>query len=235
MNRQAENNWLPLEWFAEPVAGKSFALNSAIPRITSDLVALVDDDHRIPDDFLVNICRVADAQPDTALFCGRILPDWDGTEPGWVRDDGDYKIYPPPIPCFELGDVAHFVTGDEITPGGGNLFVRREVFGRVGEFSTELGPQGHDLGGGEDTAFVLRPCAQGVRMSVLARCCSISLCRPRTAEAGFSHTFCISANICGRCALGRAPARCPPMYGGSSQPMALTRYCHSGRTGDGST
>lgn len=160
----AGNEWLSLEWFAEPVAGKSFALNSAIPRITSDLIVLVDDDHRVSRDFLVNICRVADAQPDATLFCGRILPDWDGTEPGWVRDDGDYKIYPPPIPHFELGEVAHFVSGDEITPGGGNLFVRREVFGRVGEFSTDLGPRGHDLGGGEDTAYVLKALAQGVRL-----------------------------------------------------------------------
>lgn len=160
----AENKWLSLEWFAEPVAGKSFALNSAIPRITSDLVALVDDDHRVPEDFLVNICSVADTQPDASLFCGRILPDWDGTEPGWVHADGEYKIYPPPIPYFELGEMAHFVSGDEITPGGGNLFVRREVFGRVGEFSTELGPRGHDLGGGEDTAYVLKALAQGERL-----------------------------------------------------------------------
>lgn len=186
---KAENNWLPLEWFAEPLAGKSFALNSAIPRITSDLIALVDDDHRIPADFLVNICHVANAQPDTALFCGRILPDWDGTEPGWVRDDGGYKIYPPPIPCFELGDAAHFVTGDEITPGGGNLFIRREVFGRVGEFSTELGPRGHDLGGGEDTAFVLKALAQGVRLYYSPDIVQYHYVDPERLKPGFLMRF----------------------------------------------
>jgi arylsulfatase A-like enzyme/GT2 family glycosyltransferase len=183
------NKWLSLEWFAEPVAGKSFALNSAIPRITSDLTALVDDDHRVPKDFLVNICRVADAQPDASLFCGRILPDWDGTEPGWVRDDGDYKIYPPPIPYFELGEVAHFVTSDEITPGGGNLFVRREVFGRVGEFSTDLGPRGHDLGGGEDTAYVLKALAQGMRLYYTPDIVQYHYVDPERLELGFLMRF----------------------------------------------
>jgi arylsulfatase A-like enzyme/GT2 family glycosyltransferase len=158
------NKWLSIEWFAEPVAGKSFALNSAIPRLTSDLTALVDDDHRVHKDFFVKICSVADAQPDASLFCGRILPDWDGTEPGWVQAEGEYKIYPPPIPYFELGEVDHFVSSNEITPGGGNLFVRHNVFGLVGEFSTDLGPRGHDLGGGEDTAYVLKALAQGERL-----------------------------------------------------------------------
>jgi len=185
----AGNERLPIEWFAEPVAGKSFALNSAIPRITSDLIALVDDDHRVPKDFLVNICRVADAQPDAALFCGRILPDWDGTEPGWVRDDGDYKIYPPPIPYFELGEAAHFVSSDEITPGGGNLFVRREVFGRVGDFSTDLGPRGHDLGGGEDTAYVLKALAQGVRLYYAPDIVQYHYVDPERLKLGFLMRF----------------------------------------------
>jgi arylsulfatase A-like enzyme/GT2 family glycosyltransferase len=158
------NEWLSLEWFAEPTAGKSHALNSAFPRISADLVALVDDDHRVPADFLVNICRAAEAHPEATLFCGKILPDWDGTEPNWAHEGGSYKVYPPPIPYFDLGTGAHFLSPDETTPGGGNLFVRREVFGRVGEFSTDLGPRGHDLGGGEDTAYVLKALGQGERL-----------------------------------------------------------------------
>ena len=184
-----ENQWLPLEWFAEPVAGKSFALNSAIPRVTSDLIALVDDDHRVPDDFLVKICTVADAQPDASLFCGKILPDWDGTEPGWVQAEGEYKIYPPPIPYFELGEANHFVSSNEITPGGGNLFVRREVFGHVGEFSGDLGPRGHDLGGGEDTAFVLKALAQGERLYYAPNIIQYHFVDPERLKLGFLIRF----------------------------------------------
>ena len=40
---------LPLAWLAEPVPGKSNALNTALPRIDGDIVAFVDDDHRVDD------------------------------------------------------------------------------------------------------------------------------------------------------------------------------------------
>lgn len=189
IDQAAAKGWLSLEWFAEPVAGKSFALNSAIPRITSDLTALIDDDHRVHKDFLVNICSTADTQTDASLFCGRILPDWDGTEPGWVHADGDFKIYPPPIPYFELGKMAHFVSSDEITPGGGNLFVRSSVFRRVGEFSTDLGPRGHDLGGGEDTAYVLKALAQGEHLYYTPDIVQYHYVDPERLKLGFLMHF----------------------------------------------
>jgi glycosyltransferase involved in cell wall biosynthesis len=34
---------LNLEWFSEPVPGKSNALNSAIPKLTANIIAMVDD------------------------------------------------------------------------------------------------------------------------------------------------------------------------------------------------
>jgi hypothetical protein len=37
------------------------------------------------------------------------------------------------------------------------------VFELAGQFSTELGPHGHDLGGGEDSEYVLRALMRGVR------------------------------------------------------------------------
>lgn len=162
--QQASNQgWLPLTWFAEPTPGKSFAINASIPRIeTSDLVAFVDDDHRVDENYLASICKAADDYPKATLFCGRILPDWDGSEPAWVHDDGPYKIYPLPIPRQELGPTPRLVTIDTgPLPGGGNLILRTTVFKRVAGFSTELGPKGHDLGGGEDSAFIANTLNKG--------------------------------------------------------------------------
>jgi arylsulfatase A-like enzyme/GT2 family glycosyltransferase len=160
----AERGDLPLEWFAEPRPGKSFALNSAVPRIAAELVAFVDDDHRVDADYLAAACRAADAYPAATMFSGRILPDWDGTEPAWVHDEGPFKIRPLPIPRADAGPVPKEITVDDPTPGGGNLAVRRGVLDRVGRFSTELGPHGHDLGGGEDRDFVLRAFAAGEKL-----------------------------------------------------------------------
>jgi len=160
----ADRSWLPLDWLAEPQPGKSHALNRAIPELHSDLVALVDDDHRVDENYLTAICSAAESYPDATLFCGRILPDWDGSEPAWVHETGPYRIYPLPVPVQDQGDTPHPVGLEGPKPGGGNLILRRAVFDRVGGFATELGPQGHNLGGGEDTDFIVRTLNAGEQM-----------------------------------------------------------------------
>ncbi|MGA7180849.1 MAG: sulfatase-like hydrolase/transferase [Thiobacillaceae bacterium] len=154
-----------LDWLAEPRPGKSFALNTAIRRVrSSDIVTFVDDDHRVDENYLVEICQAAETYPDITMFCGRILPEWDGTEPRWVHDEGSYRIRPLPIPRSDGGPAPYELTPHDATPGGGNLFLRGDVFDRAGEFPTELGPRGHDLGGGEDSLFVERALSRGERL-----------------------------------------------------------------------
>ncbi|MDB4409753.1 glycosyltransferase, partial [Gammaproteobacteria bacterium] len=151
-----EKDWLPLAWLEEATPGKSHALNRAIPELHSELIAFVDDDHRVDENYLIGICAAADSNPVATLFCGRILPDWDGSEPAWVHDTGPYRIYPLPVPRQEYGESERSIGHEGPIPGGGNLFLRRQLFDDIGGFSTELGPKGHNLGGGEDTDFVVR-------------------------------------------------------------------------------
>jgi len=162
--QMAEKDWLPLIWLEEATPGKSHALNHAIPELLSELVAFVDDDHRIDKNYLVSICNAAGSYPDAILFCGRILPDWDGSEPAWVHDTGPYRIYPLPVPRQDHGKTSHPIGLEGPIPGGGNLFLRKTLFDRIGTFATELGPQGHNLGGGEDTDFVLRALNSGEQL-----------------------------------------------------------------------
>ncbi|MHB9101383.1 MAG: sulfatase-like hydrolase/transferase [Sulfuricella sp.] len=162
--QQATNAWLPLRLIEVPTPGKSHALNRAIPEIDTELAAFVDDDHRVDENYLVAIEQAAQAWPDAGLYCGRILPDWDGSEPAWVHDEGPYRIYPLPVPRYDQGSQPKTITAEEgPIPGGGNLVVRRHVFELTGQFSTDLGPHGHDLGGGEDSEYVLRALTRGVR------------------------------------------------------------------------
>jgi GT2 family glycosyltransferase len=164
VHSQADLQRLPLRWIEEPRPGKSQALNTAIPQVSAEVIAFVDDDHRVDPGYLTAVCAAAHEYPDTDLFCGRILPDWDGTEPDWVHDQGQYRIYPLPVPRFELGTRAMPVTPGTATPGGGNLAIRRELYDRVGPFLLELGPHGHDLGGAEDIEWVRRAIAGGARL-----------------------------------------------------------------------
>jgi glycosyltransferase involved in cell wall biosynthesis len=161
---QAADGRLPLCWLAEPTPGKSNALNKALPLIEADIAAFVDDDHRVAPDYLLEIARAAEVHPDADLFCGRILPDWDGSEPAWVHDTGPYRIYPLPVPRFDLGPDSCELTADIAIPGGGNLFLRRPWLARVGRFATDFGPIGHNLGGAEDLEWVIRALRMGAKL-----------------------------------------------------------------------
>ncbi len=155
---------LALEWFREPRPGKSNALNSALARVDGDLVAFVDDDHRVDPRYLAAVCEAADTFPQADIFCGRILPDWDGTEPAWVHDKGPYRIYPLPVPHFDIGPQPRPWRDEDPIPGGGNLFLRTSWLHRVGRFATELGPTGHNLAGSEDKDWMLRALGMGARL-----------------------------------------------------------------------
>ncbi|WP_018077006.1 sulfatase-like hydrolase/transferase [Thiobacillus denitrificans] len=160
--RQQAEGLLPLSLIEVPTPGKSHALNAAIGRIETELTTFVDDDHRVDAGFLAAIEQAVHRWPDAGLYCGRILPDWDGSEPAWVHDEGPYRIYPLPVPRYDQGDTPRLITAAAgPIPGGGNLTVRRRVFDAMGRFSTELGPHGHDLGGGEDSEYVLRALSRG--------------------------------------------------------------------------
>ncbi len=100
------HGWLPLQLIEVPTPGKSHALNRAIPEIDTELTAFVDDDHRVDENYLIAIEQAAQTWPDAGLYCGRILPDWDGSEPAWVHDEGPYRIYPLPVPRYDQGDAA---------------------------------------------------------------------------------------------------------------------------------
>lgn len=155
---------LPLRWIAEPKAGKSHALNRALPEVNTPLLAFVDDDQRVDKGYLKGIRDAALAAPEAALVCGRLLPDWDGSEPAWVHEQGRYRIYPLPVPTFDLGPLPRWLAADVAVPSGGNAIVRTPWVERIGPFSTELGPVGHDLGGSEDSEWFLRGLKLGARL-----------------------------------------------------------------------
>ena len=85
----AKNSKFKIKPLKEPRKGKTFALNTAINKAAGELLAFVDDDHIVSPGYFKAIRSALANYPDFNLFCGRITPNWDGTEPhGFMMTPG---------------------------------------------------------------------------------------------------------------------------------------------------
>lgn len=162
-----EHQYLRLRWIEEALPGKSHALNAAIRETRHEALCFIDDDQLVDAHFLTALAEGLAKHPEYGILCGKMNPAWDGSEPGWVHERGRYFIPIRPFPEYDFGDVPKDIPPGHKLPSGGNVTVRRQVFEQVGNFSTDLGPQGHNLMGGEDHEFLARCLAQGVRILYL--------------------------------------------------------------------
>jgi GT2 family glycosyltransferase len=164
-NFRNRTNKFQVRYMHEENLGKSFALNSSIQLSSGSILAFVDDDHIVGEDYMTELIKAVEEYNNHSIYCGRVLPNWDGSEPQWVHDDRIYPIRPYPIPRFDMGERPLEIKENEtFLPGSGNLVVKKEVFERVGLFSRELGPKGHNLRGGEDIEFVRRALRDGEKI-----------------------------------------------------------------------
>ncbi len=162
--RQTPQDRLSVSWIEEPQPGKSHALNAAIAHAKHEALCFIDDDQVVEPGFIAALTAALGSHPDDDIFCGRIWPAWDGSEPAWVHAKPPHAIPIRPFPEFDLGHESRRLGPEERRPSGGNITVRRRVFERIGGFSVELGPTGHNLAGGEDHEFLQRAVDAGFRI-----------------------------------------------------------------------
>lgn len=179
-------NNLAIDWIEEPRAGKSYALNAAIAHTTHEVLCFIDDDQTVEPGFLTALQAGIDQYPEAAIYCGRIWPAWDGSEPGWVHTEGEYAIPIRPFPEFDLGPESRVLAPGERLPSGGNIAVRRAVFETTGTFSVELGPTGHNLAGGEDHDFLKRAVAQKFTLRYLPAMRQLHAIDPTRMSTGYT-------------------------------------------------
>ncbi|RMG30819.1 MAG: glycosyltransferase [Gammaproteobacteria bacterium] len=169
----------------EPRLGKAHALNRALGAVCGTHLVFVDDDHRLRPDFFRALVEGMRTHPGALLYCGRVLPDWTGEEPPWVRETGRWAIRPPPVPCQDWGETSRVLDGAGRLPGGGNLVVARTLAARLGPFRTDLGPRGHDLYGGEDGEWLQRALARGLGVRYLPGVVQYHYVDPQRLRLGY--------------------------------------------------
>ena len=151
---------LPLQFITEPKLGKNIALNTGLAMVEGDLTVLTDDDVFPNADWLVQLRKAADAQPDYSIFGGVIVPRWELPPPEWLGWLSLGPIFTVTPSWMKEGPLRP----DQITlVQGPNMLVRTSVFKSGARFDGAIGPRGSSYPMGSETEFVLRLGAQGHR------------------------------------------------------------------------
>lgn len=140
---------LPLTRVLEPVAGLSHARNRALSEATGDVIAFLDDDARVAEQWLEALAGSVARRQDGVAFGGPVDP-WFPHEP-----DPDlvaaYPVLGKGFCGLDLGTAERALIAEEFT-WGVNTAYRRSMIGDV-KFDVRLGHAAGSLRGGEDRQF----------------------------------------------------------------------------------
>jgi len=152
------NSGMEIKYLFEKKQGKSHALNTALKHITGDLIAFSDDDQIVDAHYLKEMVNAVKKHPEYNCFGGKVLPLYPDNMPQWIDINGSMGFLKSVFGHKDEGNKEIEYGNGTIskTPGGGNMFFRREAVEKNGLFRTDLGPIGEELGFSEDTEYCQR-------------------------------------------------------------------------------
>lgn len=157
----AEQNF---RYVFEPEQGLSAARNAGIRASCGAIVAFIDDDERIVEDFLAAYVEFFESRKEAMAAGGRIIAEYPAGRPRWMSRYAEQPIANP----MDFGPRVRLFPKGRI-PGGGNMAIRREVLDRVGLFDTSLGRTGRRLIGGEESDLFERMASVGIVLYYVPR------------------------------------------------------------------
>lgn len=136
----------------EPRQGLSHARNRAIAEARGEIIAFIDDDVLVEDDWLAGHVEAYRADEHTVAVGGRVLLRWpEGwSRPGWLSSDLDGYLS-----GMDLGRERQVMCYPRY-PYGCNMSVKRKVAERIDGFSTRLGRKKASLISCEEKYFFYR-------------------------------------------------------------------------------
>lgn len=139
-----EYSCLNIRLVDEPQQGLSFARNRGIAESKGEIVAFIDDDETINEEF---VAAYIDLFENHGAFAaaGAVKVCYESGRPAWMSHYTEKMIGNP----IDLGKEVITITST-ITPAGGNMAFNREIFNLCGAFDTHLGRKGSDMLGGEE-------------------------------------------------------------------------------------
>jgi glycosyltransferase involved in cell wall biosynthesis len=143
IEQHAEFNF---RYLFEASQGLSYARNAGICHAVGDIVAFIDDDERIVEEFVGAYIELFDTHSDAMAAGGKIIAEYPAGRPRWMSKYAEQPIANP----MDFGSEVSLFPSSRI-PGGGNMAMRRDIFNNIGLFDTSLGRTGKKLIGGEES------------------------------------------------------------------------------------
>ena len=137
--------------------GNSYARNAGIQNVRSEILAFLDDDIVVTQNWLRVLITTFSHHPDLAFIGGRVLPIWEREPPGWLTQQ-----HWAPLALLDHGPDELSIAGD--APLGlltANIAFRRNLFDEIGLFSPALQRVRNGIGSMEDHELLLRACRHG--------------------------------------------------------------------------
>lgn len=153
---QKKHSDLNIRYVYEQNQGLSHARNAGIKASRGDIVAFIDDDERIVEEFISAYIDLFNQHPDAMAAGGEIIAEYPTGRPRWMSRYTERPIANP----MSFGNSVRLFPKGRI-PGGGNMAMRRRLFDCIGEFNTSLGRTGKRLLGGEESDLFERIAKHG--------------------------------------------------------------------------
>jgi len=158
---------LPLRYVFEAEQGLSNARNRAIAECAGKLLVFTDDDVIVDKDWLVEYEKGMTGFPDAAFFGGRVLPLWEMSRPGWLRDE-KMPLLSGLLVNYDIGTESRWYSESDPGPFGASFAITRELFEKISGFRPDLGVKGDVPGRGEEADYIERARVAGFRGAYLA-------------------------------------------------------------------
>ncbi len=145
-------------WVNEPEQGLSFARNRAAREAKAPMLVYIDDDVKLPENFVETALNYVVKRSSVQCAGGRIWVQFEEENTDWIPDE-----LMPMFGLHNLGDEdKRYPAGN--FPRGGNMMISKNILEAFGYFDTTLGRTGKQLLGSEEKAFFERVRRNGVEL-----------------------------------------------------------------------